>query len=142
MPVPVRSTAELVRGLAYARRLGLFDSGSDVFYKQLSTLSFFLGFAVKLRYRRVLLCGIDLTSSEYFYQDAERYPQWHSLSFADPGKPHITTERLEWKLPIQEVVLTMKRALLDPAGIALYVQNRSSALHPQVPLAPNDFFAR
>jgi hypothetical protein len=35
----------------------------------------------------------------------------------------------------------MKRLLFDPAGIQLYVENRSSALWPKIPEAPAGLFA-
>ena len=43
-------------------------------------------------------------------------------------------------LPQQQVVAEMKRLLLDPAGVRLYVENPSSALHPMLPLAPESLF--
>jgi hypothetical protein len=141
VPVPARTAGEFAQGLALLRREGVFDLRSDLCFKQLMSLTLALGVAAKLAYRRVLLCGIDLTSAEYFYQDAQRYPRWHDVRFLEPSKPHPLAVPLEWRIPVQDVLREMRRLLFTPAGAEIYVQNESSALYPEVPVLPADFFA-
>jgi hypothetical protein len=142
MPVAARSTEEISYGIEYLRRENFFEAHNECFFKQLSTLSFLIGFGAKLRYRRIVLCGVDLTTGGYFYQDADRYPRWQNLQFVDPASPHPTASPLLWRVPIQDVVYALKRQVLDVLGIELYVQSRDSALHPQVAVMPADFFFR
>ena len=139
VPVPARSPEEFARGLARLRRQGIFGLGTELCFKQLTSLTQVLSVAAKLGYRRILLCGIDMTSAEYFYQDAQRYPRWHDVRFLDPAQPHPTAVPLEWRLPMQDVVREMRRQIFTPAGVEIYVQNASSGLHPEVPLMPPDF---
>jgi hypothetical protein len=43
-------------------------------------------------------------------------------------------------IPAQRVIYEFNRRLLEPAGIALFVENRSSTLFPQLPEAPKALF--
>ena len=97
-------------------------------FKQASTLSSLIALAIRMHYRTIVLCGVDLNNSEYFYQDAALYPQTASLEFSPRHQPHATNSPMPWRITIESVILEMKRQLLDPAGTQLYVENRSSAL--------------
>lgn len=139
--VPARSVAELACGLEYLRSRGVFEPDVPLFFKQASTLSFAVALAAKLRYRRIVLLGVDLTTSDYFYQDAARYPRWAALRFLDPAAAHPTGTTMLWYLPVTQVLLELKRLVLDPLGIELFVENPDSALRPHIPLLPRDFLA-
>jgi hypothetical protein len=99
-----------------------------------------LSLAVKMRYRRVILCGIDLGKQDYFYHDRERYPESADWEFASRKDVHLTARRLPWMVPAQEVVDAFKRVVLDPAGIDLFVESRSSTLFPRIPKAPREMW--
>ena len=87
-----------------------------------------------------MLCGVDLNDSEYFYQDAALYPETASIEFSPRNRPHATNSPMPWRITIESVILEMKRQLLDPRGIQLYVENRSSALWPKISEAPDSLF--
>jgi hypothetical protein len=93
-----------------------------------------------MQYRTIVLCGVDLNHSEYFYQDAVLYPETASLEFSPRYQPHATNSPMPWRITVESVILEMKRQLLDPAGIRLYVENRSSALWPKIPETPGSLF--
>jgi len=88
-----------------------------------------------------VLCGVDLNHCQYFYQDASLYPQFASLEFSPRDTPHATNSPMPWRITIASVILEMKRQLLDPAGIQLHVENRSSALWPKISEAPSNLFS-
>jgi len=89
-----------------------------------------------------VLCGIDLGKQDYFYQHRERYPECADWEFSSREKLHLTTRRLPWMIPSQSVICLLKRLVLDPAGIELFVESRGSTLYPDVPLAPQSLFER
>ncbi len=92
-------------------------------------------------YRKIVLCGVDLTRAEYFYQDPALYPETAELEYMPRAGKHMTLTRYAWgTMPIDEVVAEMKQQVLDPAGIELYVENRSSALWPEIEEAPDSVF--
>jgi hypothetical protein len=92
-----------------------------------------------LRYRKVVLCGIDMKSIDHFYDDPELYPEarWAKAATTTYGYD----DKFAWCVKQSSAVYQMKRLLLDPAEIELYVENRSSALWPAIPEAPATLFA-
>jgi len=93
-----------------------------------------------MQYRTIVLCGVDLNHSEYFYQDTVLYPETASLEFTPRYQTHATNLPMPWRITVQSVILEMKRQLLDPTGIQLYVENRSSALWPKISEVPSSLF--
>jgi hypothetical protein len=142
-PVAASTDAEFAYGLSYLRSKGLFAAADriNIVFKQASTLSSLIALAIRMQYRRIVLCGVDLNHSEYFYQDAVLYPETASLQFSPRYKPHAINSPMPWRITMESVILEMKRQLLDPEGIQLYVENRSSALWPKISEAPSSLFS-
>lgn len=141
-PVVARDEEELASGIAYLRAQGIFSPGENVawLFKYGGSVIAMLSLAVRMGYRRIVLCGIDLGRQEYFYQDRELYPDSAHWEFAPRKDIHLTTRRLPWMVPAQQVIYTFKRVVLDPAGIDLFVESRSSTLYPGVPEVPQHFW--
>jgi len=137
-PVAASNEEEFEYGLDYLRHKGLFAPARRIktLFKQATTLSCLIALAIRMQYRRIVLCGIDLNHSQYFYQDARLYPETASLEFSPRNGPHATNAPMPWRITIEAVILEMKRKLLDPAGIRLFVENRSSALWPTIDEVP------
>ncbi len=147
IPAFSRDDGEFNRMLAYLIEDGAFTSETRIhrLLKHCGSLSTMVTLGVKMGYRRIVLCGIDLTAQDYFYQDAGLYPAWKDMDFyagtAFRAKSHATMTRYAWgNTPIDVVLLEMKRQVLDPRGIELYVESRSSALWPRIPQAPDGLF--
>jgi hypothetical protein len=142
MPVIARNESELANGLKYMQRLGAFTPSERVswLFKYGGSVIAMLSLATKMNYRRIVLCGIDLGKQDYFYHCRERYPDYADWEFTPRADPHLTTRRLPWMVPAQEVVYLFKKLVLDPAGIELFVENPSSTLYPGVPQVPRSFF--
>lgn len=141
-PVPASTEDEFSYGLNYLRRKGLFEPAqhSGSLFKQASTLSSLIALAIRMQYKRIVLCGVDLNHSEYFYQDARMYPDTASLEFSPRNERHATNTPMPWRITIESVILEMKRQLLDPADIKIFVENRSSALWPKIDEVPKNLF--
>jgi hypothetical protein len=142
-PVAASTEAEFAYGVGYLRSKGVFNAADriNIVFKQASTLSSLIALAIRMRYRAIVLCGVDLNHSEYLYQDTVLYPETASLEFSPRYQPHATNLPMSWRITIGSVILEMKRQLLDPAGIQIYVENRSSALWPKILEAPASLFA-
>jgi len=140
LPVPARTEEEFEYGIRYLLHKGAFDSATRLraLFKYGQSLLLLLTFAFRLRYRKVVLCGIDLNTNDHFYDDPELYPEarWAKPSAAVWGYD----DRFQWGIPQSSAAYVMKRLLFDPEGIQLYVENRSSALWPIIPEAPADLF--
>lgn len=141
-PVAARTEAEFSYGLDYLRRRGLFDPANRIraVFKQASTLSSVISLAIRMQYRTIVLCGVDLNHSRYFYQDESLYPGTAQLEFSPRHGTHATNSPMPWRITIESVILEMKRQILDPIGIQIYVENRCSALWPRIMEVPSGFF--
>jgi hypothetical protein len=95
-----------------------------------------LSLAVRMNYQRIVLCGIDLGKQDYFYHDRARYPNSADWEFAPRKDVHLTARRLPWMVPAQQVIQAFKKVVLDPAGVELFIENRSSTLFPAIEEAP------
>jgi hypothetical protein len=136
--IVARDEKELVAGLRYMLRRGMFAQAGHMpwLFKVAGSVLASLSIAVRMGYRRIILCGIDLKNAEYFYQDPERYPEAARWEFAPRNSLHPAAKRLKWLVPGQRVIAHFKREILDPAGIELFVENRSSALFPEIAELP------
>ncbi len=140
LQAPARTPEELAYALRYLERKGLFRSAAHAQYlfKHNVSLSLILGFAVRMQYRKIVLCGMDLKTTEYFYQDPSLYPEAKELAVEPKERPHLLYRDLDWLVRVDAMVAEMQRVVLKPAGIELYVESRSSGLWPQVPEVPRE----
>jgi hypothetical protein len=135
---PARNEAEFARALQYLQRRRAFQVTGrfSSLLKYASSLTSILVFALKLGYKRIVLCGIDLKTPDYFFQDRRIYAESWELPVAERKERHDTDLPLAWRLPATRVVAVIKQQLLDPAGVELLVENQGSALWPVVPALP------
>jgi hypothetical protein len=135
---PARNEAELAQALLYLQGRGAFQVTGrfSSLLKYAASLTTMLVFALKLGYKRVVLCGIDLKRPDYFFQDRRFYPESWEPPDMDRYASHDTDVPLVWRVPVTRAVAVIKQQLLDPAGIELYVESEQSALWPRVPAFP------
>jgi hypothetical protein len=141
-PVTARSEAELEAGITFLRSQGVFEPGDNLqwLFKYGGSVIAMLSLAMRMNYRRIVLCGIDLGKQDYFYHDRARYPDSADWEFAPRKDVHLTARRLPWMVPAQQVIQAFKKVVLDPAGVELFVENRSSTLFPAIAEAPNELW--
>jgi len=142
VPVAARNEREFVRGLHLAKSLGLFKRTPriDCFFKQGSSVTGLISLAVRMGYKRIVLCGIDLHNGHYFYQDPKLYWDAPNVEFQDRNAPHKLVTPQPWKVLTDAAVITIKREILDPLGIEIFVENRSSRLWPAIKEARASIF--
>jgi hypothetical protein len=135
---PARTPAEFRYALQYLRGLGLFQSRTEIgrVFKYAISLSMLIALAVNMGYKRIVLCGADLTSAEYFYQDPELYPRYCNFQPEAPNQSHRIVRDFPWYIGAHDVLKEMRAQVLTPAGIELCVEHTGSALYPDIPLAP------
>lgn len=145
VPLVARSESELRRGISFLKRSGTFDRSDRIasLFKHTGTLSTMIVLGAKLGYRRLVLCGVDLTAAASFYQDPVLFPASADLVTSPPNQKHLTLTRHSWgTMPVDAVVRELKAQILDPAGIELLVENPHSALASFLPVADAECFVR
>jgi hypothetical protein len=143
IPAVARNDKEFADVISYLKKRGVFSPQSRIRYlfKHCATLSTIVVLGAKLQYKNIVLCGVDLTSEEKFYQERQDLPDATDLKFFPGEQKHVTMTRYAWgNTPIDVVLEELRRQVLRPAGIELYVEHDKSALYPQIPLAPDSVF--
>lgn len=140
-PVIARNEKELDAGIRYMHAAGAFapNFNQGWLFKYGGSVTAMMSLGIHMGYERIVLCGIDLGKQDYFYHH-ERYPECSGWEFTPRKENHLTTRRLPWMVPAQEVVHIFKQVVLDPAGIELFVESPASTLYPRVPLASDSLF--
>lgn len=138
LQAPARTADELAYALRYFEKKGLFRPAPHARYlfKHNVSLSLILGVAARMQYRKIVLCGMDLKTGGYFYQDPNLYPEAAQPAKESEERPHLLFRDLDWLVRVDALVGEMQRVILKPAGIELYVESRTSGLWPQVPEVP------
>jgi len=106
---------------------------SDII-NQRATLSALIMFGVIAGYREIILVGVDLNNTAYFWETstAKQYPIQPPND--QKGKIHRTADpEIDINLlsiPIDEYIYLLDRIILKPRGISLFIASDKSRLYP------------
>lgn len=143
VPAIARTDDEFARVVSYLKKRDVFAQGTGLrnLFKHCATLSTMVTLGVKLKYKCIVLCGVDLTTSDHYYDDSFLFPASADMELLPRMQKHATLTRFCWgNTPIDVVLEALKTQVLQPVGIELYVEHDQSALYPRIPLAPNSIF--
>jgi hypothetical protein len=137
-PIPGDNLDRFRQSLKWMDRFGFFEHRTPFNYlaqiRGTMTSAIILG--IKLGFRRIVLCGVDLNNVNYFFsKNPEEYLQ-RGLplpNMGQTGKRHLTDETDGRFLRISDAVFEIRDTICEPKGIELYVGAQSSALHPELP---------
>ena len=132
-----KNTRDVEASYRLSARLGLWTPKDRflILTKRRGSVAYLLNFAVRAGYRRIVLCGVDLNHTEYFYDSRRQELESAGLPVpinTEPGEVHSTNDPAKHPVTMHHVILAIKRVILDPAGIELMVGAESSALHPDL----------
>ena len=158
LSVKGRTVAALRRALRWDRGLGGFKKSDELWALPMKRATVFLAmsFGLMAGYKRIVLCGVDLSNSAYFY-DHPRYREARGLPAA-PTLPssaeelekryasegvkmlktpdptiHNTIDPALNPLPMDEIIHAFNEEVLRPEGVELFVALPSSRLFPRIP---------
>lgn len=110
----------------------LLDSGSSV--ARMASLGISRGFA------RIVLVGVDLNTSDYFFDRDQRFLLDHAISGFNPsvrrGTTHDTEETFNRAFASSEFLVALSNASLRAGGPQIYVGSASSKLAADLPVFP------
>lgn len=103
-----------------------------------ATLSAAVMFAYLAGYKHIVLLGVDLNNSKYFYEDNQSYSKYSIKSGQiHPNNIHRTVDpaitRSYGYLPIDEYLAILDSVVLKPGGSRLYSGSKESRLYPIFP---------
>lgn len=124
------------RTLVWLNRLGGFSGrGPWAVPRNRATVFLAVNLAVRAGYRTIVLGGVDLNNTDYFFR-APGFTLLPGLELPPEsqfGRVHSTNDPTQGAMTISVLLDTLDRLVLRPRGIQLLVAKRSSALHPRFP---------
>ena len=115
----------------------LFKKGkARLLFKRRASLSLITHLGYLMGYKKIVLCGVDLNNSKYFYEEKRAYYENKGINVPNSGQTggvHSTIDPEHNEITIDQVLLAVNEVLLRPNGTELYVALNSSALHPRLP---------
>lgn len=91
-------------------------------------------FGLSMNYKKIVLCGVDLNNTKYFYE----HDQYTKKNIPIPkniqtGVVHKTIDPTYGELTVDVAVEEINEHLLKPNGVELYIGSKKSALYPMLP---------
>lgn len=135
-----KTTREIRESYKLIHLLGLDDQGKSPKYifEKRASLSYYIYLAMLWGYDNIVLCGVDLNDTGYFYLENEQKYRDKGLPIPKKQKDmskshnvHKTYDSSHGKATIDKVIKALYEELLKPKGIELYVGSQSSALYPE-----------
>ena len=131
--IPAETETEMRSFCRVFRRLGLHRD-RDLHLDCRASLSQLIYFGLVQGYSDIVLCGIDLNTKIYFWED----PRWTGprvdLPSNNSNNAQHRTMDPSLGLPIDRIVAVMRDELLSPAGVRLHVARPNSALASFLPV--------
>jgi hypothetical protein len=118
-------------------RLGDWDHTGILNHRTTADVAICFGYLCG--YRRLVLLGVDLSNSRYFWEtDPSRYDSAYFPRNINGGAsvPHAVASFSEHGLLADDYITLFSRLVLRPAGVELFVGSERSKLYPRIPLFP------
>lgn len=97
------------------------------------SLSVALSFAHAMEYETIILYGVDLNRSDYFWSDWSPLPIPRATNHGRPTNAVHMTSSTRFGVGIHEYVYHFNQRILGPARKRLYIGSKNSLLYPTLP---------
>ena len=141
--IPWRRTDYRVfnRSIDWFNENGYFESDGRMNpgLKKRASVSFLIHMAVKMGYEKIVLCGVDMNDSKYFYNENREELQDEGVPLppvldVNETNSHRTNDPSVYRPIFENVLYALNENLLKPRGISLYTESTTSATYPELPL--------
>lgn len=137
LSIPGRNEKEFTKGLKHLDFLGFFSNkkriGSLGQYR--GTVTCAIIFGIKAGYKKIVLCGVDLNDTKYFYEESAQYYSDKGIEVPISGQTttiHKTNIALPNVLPVSNAIVLLNEFFEKKYKGKLYVANKKSALFPDL----------
>lgn len=114
------------------------DSKLGTIFQARASVVAAISFGRMMDYQNIVLCGVDLNSTEYFWEDGQfqRVSEFGvpTQSGQDSNAIHSTMDPNVNSITAYAYIELINDFCLKPKGIGLYVASASSALYPMLPV--------
>lgn len=135
--VPDETPEALAASLRFWSACGLLKHPAAPLLRKRASIFYLILLGLRAGYERIVLCGVDLDNSAYFYQPREaEYAAKGRLipqPVYAPTTVHKTDNPTLGEMTISVALAVLDREILQPQGVQLAVGLPSSRLHPMLP---------
>ncbi|NMA84153.1 MAG: hypothetical protein GX962_09870 [Epulopiscium sp.] len=134
--IPIRHIKNMKRAFSYIENYDgkNFATERDLLWKSRASISMAIFFAFYAGYKNIVLCGVDLNNTKYFYDIDRSYYEQKGLRIGQTGQSgeiHKTMRSELSRITIDKVIYEID-TFLKKKGVNLYVQSKKSALYPKI----------
>ena len=129
------------RSIEWFDENGYFESDGrmETGLKKRASVSFLIHMAVRMGYDDIVLCGVDMNNSKYFYNENRQQLNKNGVPLppvlnVDENDSHRTNDPTVYRPIFENVLYALNENLLIPKNISLYTESTESATHPELPL--------
>jgi hypothetical protein len=134
-PIPGKNDVEYTKALNMLFKLDFFKKRENA-----TTLAQYRGtvmcaiiFGIIAGFKNIVLCGVDLNNTNYFYEEDKIYYESKGLTVPPTGQEgvvHKTNIRLKNSLPISDAIVILSKFYSKHMNGKICVANKNSALYP------------
>lgn len=134
-PLPGDTDETFAWTLRWLDRRGFFDvkKGGLWLCQKRASVMMAIVLGIKLGFKKIVLCGIDLSNTAYFYDEKDYHAKGYPMAdMGQTGKVH-ETDATQWgTLKVSDAIFIMQREICAPRGIEITVAAQSSGLYPRI----------
>jgi hypothetical protein len=121
---------ETVKRSILAKGVGGLRLEEGIYFNRASLFSA-VYFGWRMGYKKIILAGIDLNSTGYFYEASE-YSGVPTPNSGQSGTYHKTVNKDIRGVPVDKLIYLLQDCVLRPSGVELFTLNKGSLLYPEI----------
>lgn len=138
-PIPGDQVKTFRKSLQWMDWAGFFEKDKARGYvaQTRGTITTAIILGIKMGIKKIVLCGVDLNNTRYFFDENPARYEAKGLRIPDRHRPfprHETEMSFGKHLRISETIEHMQDVICSKRGIQIFVGSKTSALYPQIPL--------
>lgn len=134
--LPIQSKTQISKAMLKMKKEIHKSKKRLVIFNKRASLFTAVGFAYACGYKKIVLCGIDLNSTKYFYENNQKRILSRGMKIPVSGQNGVIhkTDSIEFgEVTISELLKGLHREVLKPNSIELYTGSKNSALYEWLP---------
>lgn len=133
-----KSLNNLRKSISYLDKLDFFNMNSNIKYllRKRSSLTVILSFGLLAGYKKIVLCGVDLNNTNYFYTENSGYYEKNGVPIPpnqQEGEIHKTIDPSQGNITIDEIIYNLNQMIFEKNNVELFIGSKKSALYPKLP---------
>lgn len=130
--IPGREIKSFNMSMKFLKMFEKYILNRPCLFAKRSSITLLISLALMWDYKKIVLCGIDLNNSKYFYDDAYYKEKYPGLNSGQSGLVHMSFDSKKNPFTIDKIIMCINDIMIQNTGKQLLVLNKSSALYPSL----------